>query len=386
MAVHQVDHGAEGLGAAGEQLLDRGIGRLCAGWRQQGRVAVRDEPAARPEAEHRRQAERQTPPPPPEAEGAAHGAERQTFMGHDHARQAVGGDPGAHDRGLARDVVHEGVEMAGIVMEDDERADVRRLGDTHALLPGRMAPALVSGIFGVGVARIINHDVGAAAQIDDGLVAAAFVVLGVGDVADRLAAMLDAIAGGAVGMVQRRGAHRDRLAAGQVVARLELREADRGLEDVERHRIDRRLHQVADDLLQRVGRLEMARPQPHRIALVEQRRKESETRQVIEMGVGEIDVDVERRLARELDAERTDAGAGVENQPPATSRDFEARCVAAVAHVFGTSAGNRTANAPKTDFQTISQTDFPKPSAPESTGRWLASTDGRATRFGHDLA
>jgi len=61
---------------------------------------------------------------------------------------------------------------------------------------------------------------------------------------------------------------------------------------------------------------------------------------MVEMRVGEIDVDVERRLARELDPEGPDAGAGIENQPPATSRDFESRCVAAVAHVFGTSAGN----------------------------------------------
>src|SRR5437899_4961174 len=81
------------------------------------------------------------------------------------------------------------------------------------------------------------------------------------------------------------------------------------------------------------------------------------------MGVGEVDVDVERREAREFDAERTDAGAGVENQPSAASRHFEAGCVAAVAHVFGTGAGNRTANAPKTDFQTISQNEFPKNSA-----------------------
>ena len=156
-------------------------------------------------------------------------------------------------------------------MEDDERADVCRIGNAYSFLPGRMTPPLVSGIFGIGVARIVDHDVGAAAQIDDGLVETAFAMLGVGDVADRLGAILDAIAGGAIGMVERRGAHRHRLAAGELVARLEFREAHRGLEDVERHRIDWRLHQVADDLLQGVRRLEVARPQPHRIALVEQR-------------------------------------------------------------------------------------------------------------------
>src|SRR5258708_40069578 len=69
--------------------------------------------------------------------------ERQTFMSYDHARQAGGGDSRAHSCRLARDVVHEGVEMAGIVMEDGKRADVGGIGDPHAFLPRRMTPALV---------------------------------------------------------------------------------------------------------------------------------------------------------------------------------------------------------------------------------------------------
>ncbi len=56
---------------------------------------------------------------------------------------------------------------------------------------------------------------------------------------------------------------------------------------------------------------------------------------MVEMGVGEIDVDVDRRLARELEPERPDAGAGVEDQAAAAGGDFQARRIAAIARVLG---------------------------------------------------
>ena len=57
-----------------EQRLDRRIGRLRAGRRQQRRIAVRDEPAARRQAEHGRQAERQPAPASAQAECRPHDA------------------------------------------------------------------------------------------------------------------------------------------------------------------------------------------------------------------------------------------------------------------------------------------------------------------------
>jgi hypothetical protein len=94
----------------------------------------------------------------------------------------------------------------------------------------------------------------------------------------------------------------------------------------------------------------MAGPQAHRIALLEQRREEGEADDVVEMGVGEIDVDVDRRLAGELEPERADAGAGVEDQTAAAAGDFQARRIAAVARLLGARAGNRASHSPKTDF------------------------------------
>ena len=148
-------------------------------------------------------------------------------------------------------------------MEDRECTDPGGVRQSHAFLPGRMTPAAVACIFLVGVARIVDHHVGTAAQLDDGAVALALAMFGVGDVADRLATVIDAITGGAVGMVERRGAQADRIAAGQKFAGPELAKLDACLEDIERHRVERRLHQMAHDFLQGVGRLEMARPHTH---------------------------------------------------------------------------------------------------------------------------
>ena len=68
---------------------------------------------------------------------------------------------------------------------------------------------------------------------------------------------------------------------------------------------------------------------------VEQRREEGQADEMVEMRMGEIDVDIERRLARQLEPEGADAGAGVEDEPPAAGGDFQARRIAAVAGVFG---------------------------------------------------
>src|SRR5207237_4072583 len=106
----------------------------------------------------------------------------------------------------------------------------------RALLPGRMAPAAIARILLVGIARIVDHDVGAATQLDDGLVGTVAAMLGIGDVADRLSAELDAIAGGPVGVIERCGAH-GHVAAGERLAALELLERDPCLEDLERYRI-----------------------------------------------------------------------------------------------------------------------------------------------------
>jgi len=74
MGIDGVEHGSERRGMPFEQLFDRGVGRLRARRWQQRRVAVRDEPAARREAQHGRQPQRQPPPASAQAEWSGHGA------------------------------------------------------------------------------------------------------------------------------------------------------------------------------------------------------------------------------------------------------------------------------------------------------------------------
>src|SRR6516165_2601070 len=59
------------------------------------------------------------------------------------------------DRRVLGDLVHEGVVMPRVVMENHQGAYVRRVGEAHTLLPGRVAPVPVARIFGVGVGRVV---------------------------------------------------------------------------------------------------------------------------------------------------------------------------------------------------------------------------------------
>ena len=75
----------------------------------------------------------------------------------------------------------------------------------------------------------------------------------------------------------------------------------------------------------------------------------------------------EEESAAMFEAERPDAGAGVEDQPAAAGGNFEARGITAVTRVFRAGTGNRAAHAPESDFQTIGQgLDTPLPHRPQS--------------------
>ena len=109
---------------------------------------------------------------------------------------------------------------------------------------------------------------------------------------------------------------------------------------------------------------------------------------MVEMRVREVDVDIERRLARQLEPERADAGAGVEDQPPAAGGDFQARRVAAIAGVLGAGTRNRAAHAPEADFQTLGQYGFPETICHIRVHRWRRGVNRTASwgRSGRDLA
>ena len=76
-------------------------------------------------------------------------------------------------------------------------------------LPRRVSPPGVGLVLGIGVHAVVDHEIGARDQFEDVAVRRAGNMLGVGEVAQRAAGVIDAIAGRAVRMVERGGAHGD---------------------------------------------------------------------------------------------------------------------------------------------------------------------------------
>ncbi len=96
--------------------------------------------------------------------------------------------------------------MAGVVMKDDQLLGLGLLAEPHALFPGGVAPIAVFGELLVGIGAVVDYQIGALDELQDVAIRLAFQVLGVGDVADRVAAIVDPIAGGPIGMIERGGA------------------------------------------------------------------------------------------------------------------------------------------------------------------------------------
>src|SRR3546814_3914059 len=87
--------------------------------------------------------------------------------------------------------------MIGVMMEYRKRLDVGHAAEPDTLLPGRMPPADMLFILGVGIGAVINDQVGALDQAEDILVGLARHMLGIGHVAQRLAAEIEAVSRGA---------------------------------------------------------------------------------------------------------------------------------------------------------------------------------------------
>ncbi len=81
--------------------------------------------------------------------------------------------------------------------------------------------------------------------------------------------------------------------------------------------------------------------------VVPERREEPEALEVIEVEVGQEEVDAPGAAFEEVDAERADAGTGVQDERrPVVEKHLDARCVAAVGLRGGTGRRYRATTAP----------------------------------------
>jgi len=233
-----------------------------------------------------------------------------------------------------------------VVVEHDEALRPGLAAQAQAFLPGRVAPGLEARVFLVGVHAVVDHQVGALDEPEHVAVGLAGHVLGVGEVAKRLAAELDAIAGRAVGMVERRGLQLDARPRAQRLAAREVAVLHAGVEDLRGHRKERRHHEFREHALQRQALAQVPGPQAKAVFRLEERPEEGQAADMVEMRVREEQIGVER-LSLEGLAQIPDAGAGVEEQQPLAAAHLERGGVAAVARGARAGAGDRAAHAPE---------------------------------------
>jgi hypothetical protein len=117
-------------------------------------------------------------------------------MGDDCARSDLGRVGG--------DLVHENIVVVRIVVEHDQCPDPGRIGEAHPFLPSRMPPMLVRRVFLVSIGAVVNHHIGVIDEPQHVGVEPAGLMLGIGDVGNRLAVVFDAVAGGPVRQLRNR--------------------------------------------------------------------------------------------------------------------------------------------------------------------------------------
>jgi len=171
-------------------------------------------------------------------------------------------------------------------------------------------------------------------------------VLRVEDQAERAAVEVDAVAGGAVRVVERRGAHAHAFGRRQRVAGGEVAVFQRRAEHLRRHGKERRHHELGEHALERHGAAQVPGPQAKAVLRLEQRLEERQTANVIEMSMREIEVGIEARVL-ERPAEVADAGAGIEEQELLAAAHFDRRGIAAVARGARAGARDGAAHAPE---------------------------------------
>src|SRR5687767_7189710 len=71
---------------------------------------------------------------------------------------------------IAGNAVQQLVVVLGVVVEYGEPLRAGGAAQAHALLPGRMSPADIGVVLGVGVHAVVDHQVGAGDQLEDAAV------------------------------------------------------------------------------------------------------------------------------------------------------------------------------------------------------------------------
>ena len=214
-------------------------------------------------------------------------------------------------------------------------------------------PHVTGGPFRIGIHAVVDNQVGARDQSEDVAIGCAGDVLGIGEIAHRAPGELEAVTGRAIGVIQRCGAQRDfwrrveRIAGGEIVVR-DVRAKYFGP-----HRKERRNHELPEDCLERCAPAEMPRPQAKSVFRLEQGPEERQPAHVIEVRVRQVQVRIERRIARQMIAQIADSRARVEEQQAFSAADLQRGGVSAIAQRVRPRARDASAHAPETNGEAL---------------------------------
>src|SRR6516164_5264232 len=172
-------------------------------------------------------------------------------------------------------------------------------------------------------------------------------MLRIGNIGYDLSAVLNAIAGGIVWMVERSGDETNTRVRDQNLAGRKIDKVDLGGEDPHRDREQRRDHHVVEHRFDALA-VQMTGPDPYSALRIVAWGKERQSADMVEMRMAIEQVQLGRlTAAQQLVAQQAQPGSAVEDHQVAAAADLHARGVAAVTHGIGPRAGDTAAYAPE---------------------------------------
>lgn len=262
-----------------------------------------------------------------------------------------------------------GVVVVRIVMEEEELLDAGEHGEGDGVVDAAVAPADALVVFGVVVLGIDDEDVGLVQELGELEVLLAGVtegfdalLFGFGDLrvhaleglvvweeGDGTGAGEEAVTAAETGVIGEGGLHQDTADAELGLA--EFADVDVAGHFAEGDREVRAFH-LGGEGGQEAAAGPFVAEDPHLVVRVVGRNEERESLDMIPVGVGDEDGDVERLVLEfpgEGESQATDAAAGVEDDDLTVGAEFDAGGVAAVENGAGSWRGNGSADTPEAE-------------------------------------
>ena len=202
-----------------------------------------------------------------------------------------------------------------------------------------MGPADIARKFVIGIGAIVDNQIGSLNKPKNVLVGAARDMFGVGYIANRLAVILNPVAGGAVRVIQGRGSNNNPIAEIERVARAEIPEINIRVEYVKRHRKQRFGHCLAQGRLDTALGRQMTGANVDLAAGAIGQAEIWHADNMIPMGVRKEMIDLNRVVGRQAQAQRPEPGTPIENKPAIAIANFNAGGVPTIALGFGALTG-----------------------------------------------